>query len=397
MMQIRMKTLLFLGCICLMALRVQAGNPERAGQAGATQLLVNPYARSSGLHGMDVASTGGIVSVINNPAGLSHTKRTEVVFSHTKWLVGSDININAIGVSQRLGAKGGVLGINVVSFDIGQIEITTIDQPDGGLGYFSPSFVNLGFSYAKEMLADRIFVGTTVKLVHESITDVSANGVAVDAGVQYFNRNQKFKLGVALRNVGPQMRYSGDGLAYRTSAGGPNFDNATSTVAERFEMPTVLYIGAAYTFTLGEPSSYRYRLRKVEEKVTASDYSDSTVYTMRKLDSTAVYDHRVTPMLTFVANAFQRDQIGLGMEYRFKEMLMLRAAYMWERDGLNQEETRNAFSGLAGGVSIELPFSMRDQRTGEKATSLTTFAVDYSFRHTWFFGGTHSFGFRINL
>jgi hypothetical protein len=78
-------------------------------------------------------------------------------------------------------------------------------------------------------------------------------------------------------------------------------------------------------------------------------------------------------------------------------MLMLRAAYMWERDGLNQEETRNAFSGLAGGVSIELPFSMRDQRTGEKATSLTTFAVDYSFRHTWFFGGTHSFGFRINL
>ncbi|MBX3101746.1 MAG: PorV/PorQ family protein [Bacteroidetes bacterium] len=392
-----MKKLLWILIWALPALPAQAGNPERTGQAGATQLLVNPYARSSGFHGMDVATTGGIVSVINNPAGLSHTKRTEVVFSHTKWLVGSDININAIGVSQRLGAKGGVLGLNIVSFDIGQIEITTIDQPDGGLGYFSPSFVNLGLSYAKEMLADRIFVGTTVKLVHESITDVSANGVAVDAGVQYHNRDQKFKLGVALRNVGPQMRYSGDGLAFRTNAGGPNFDNATSTVAESFEMPGVLMIGTSYTITIGQPSGYRYRVRKVEETVAASDYSDSTVYTIRKLDSIAVHDHKVTPMLTFVANAFQRDQVGVGAEYRFKEMVMIRAAYMWERYGMNKEETRNAFSGLAGGVTFELPFSVRDQKTGEKATSATTFAVDYSFRHTWFFGGTHSFGFRINL
>lgn len=29
-------------------LTVNAGNPERSGQAGASQLLINPYARSAG-------------------------------------------------------------------------------------------------------------------------------------------------------------------------------------------------------------------------------------------------------------------------------------------------------------------------------------------------------------
>jgi len=374
-----------------------AGNPERAGQAGATQLLVNPYARSSGVGGINVANTAGIESAITNPAGISTTRRTEVVFSHTLWLVGTDIRINSLGFSQRLGKKGGVLGLSVVSFDIGQIEITTIDQPDGGIGYFTPTFLNVGLSYAKEMVADRIFVGATVKLVHESIPDVAANGVAFDAGVQYRNRDQRFRLGVALRNVGPKMRYSGDGLSFRADAGGTNFDNATSTVSDDFELPGQLYIGASYELTFGKPTSYRNIVSKREVTVQGSDLADSVVYEVRKLDSIAVYDHKLLPLFSFISNAFQRDQIGLGLEYRFREMFMVRGAYLWENGGLNKDDSRNAYSGITAGATFEFPFSVRDGKTKERTKTTSTIAVDYSYRHTWFFEGTHSFGLRLNL
>ncbi|MCS7085169.1 MAG: hypothetical protein RMM53_05485, partial [Bacteroidia bacterium] len=71
-----------------------AGNPERSGQAGATQLLINPYARSSGLFGMNVATVAGVEGMLNNPAGLAFGRSTEVVIAHTQWLMGSGISIN---------------------------------------------------------------------------------------------------------------------------------------------------------------------------------------------------------------------------------------------------------------------------------------------------------------
>lgn len=373
-----------------------AGNPERAGQAGATQLLINPYARSSGMHGMDVATTSGIMSAINNPAGLTGTRRTEVVFSHTRWLVGSDISINALGFSQRVGRNGGVLGISVVSFDLGDIEVTTIDQPDGGLGYFSPTFLNLGLSYAKEMFRNRIFVGGTAKLIHESITDVAANGFAFDGGVQYRNADQRFRLGVSLRNIGPAMRYSGDGLAYRGNAGGSTYDNASSTVSDDFELPGQYYIGASYEFSFGGQVENRYITKKEIVTRKTEQMNDTDVVVFSVLDTIPVFEHKIIPMVTFVSNAFQRDQLGVGFEYRFRDMFMVRGAYMWEDGGLNQDATRNAYSGFAAGATFELPFSYKDEN-GKKAKTATTFAVDYSYRHTWFFAGTHSFGLRINL
>ncbi|MCS7074271.1 MAG: PorV/PorQ family protein, partial [Bacteroidia bacterium] len=203
-----MKQCILILAILLMSGVVLAGNPERQGQAGATQLLINPYARSSGLNGINISNSYGIESIINNPAGLAHTKRTEVVFAHTRWLVGSDININTFGLSQGF-KRGGVLGVAVMAMDLGEFERTTVDQPDGTLGTFKPTFMNIGLSYARTFVEDRIYVGVTAKLIHESIPDVAANGMAFDAGVQYKDKQGKFKMGVCLRNIGPEMRYNG--------------------------------------------------------------------------------------------------------------------------------------------------------------------------------------------
>ncbi|MCS7153585.1 MAG: PorV/PorQ family protein [Bacteroidia bacterium] len=351
-----------------------AGNPERAGSAGATQLLINPYARSSGMGGLNIANTYGIESVIINPAGIALTRRTEFLFSHTRWLVGSDISINAFGFAQGF-KNGGTLGIAVMAFDLGQFERTTIDNPDGGIGYFSPTFLNISLSYAKVFADERIFVGATAKLIHESIPDAAANGVALDAGVQYRDKKGNLKLGVALRNIGPQMKYRGEGLAARTNLGGASgtFTNLVHTPVAAFEIPSVLLIGAAYRIGLGGETEIRSREASAGGTGGEVDYLFSIV-----------------PMIGFYAHSFQNNQLGGGLELRYKNYVMLRGAYLWEPGVTSKSTTQNAFTGISVGATVELPF-----RTGENRYS--SFGIDYSYRPTYFFNGTHSIGARLYI
>ena len=89
---------------------VEAGNPQRAGQSGAMELLINPWSRSSGFGGLNSASVRGIEASFLNVAGTAFTEGTEVVFSHTNWFGDADISINAAGLTQRVG-ENGVLGV----------------------------------------------------------------------------------------------------------------------------------------------------------------------------------------------------------------------------------------------------------------------------------------------
>ena len=63
-----------------------SGNPQRAGQAGAAQLLINPWARTSGWAGANLAGVRGVEGVYSNVAGLAFTEKTELVFASTSWL-----------------------------------------------------------------------------------------------------------------------------------------------------------------------------------------------------------------------------------------------------------------------------------------------------------------------
>ncbi len=69
-------------------------------------------------------------------------------------------------------------------------------------------------------------------------------------------------------------------------------------------------------------------------------------------------------------------------------MFQIRTGYAYE-DGILSYETRtNAFTGVMGGFTFEVPV---------REDSETTFGFDYSYRHSNPFGGSHSFGVRLNL
>ena len=89
--------------------------------------------------------------------------------------------------------------------NFGEVEITTTSSPEGGLGVFKPSYLNINLAYAKAF-SNSIYGGLNVKLISESIEDASAMGIAIDAGIQYVTGEQdQIKFGVALKNVGPPL------------------------------------------------------------------------------------------------------------------------------------------------------------------------------------------------
>ena len=139
-----------------------------------------------------------------------------------------------------------------MNINAGDIDITTEDNPEGDIGTFTPNLMTFGVSYAK-MFSNSISGGITLKGVSESISNVKASGVALDMGVKYVTgENDKVKFGIALRNVGPKMKYEGDGLTEKVTVNGGDY--SMEQRSESFELPSLLNIGVSYDFYLGASS-----------------------------------------------------------------------------------------------------------------------------------------------
>lgn len=343
-------------CFCLLLpIALMAGNKDRVGEAGASELLINPWARSSGMMGLNQASTRGLEAMRLNVGGLAFVQRTEITLAGTQWLKGSDVNLAAAGIAIGLGESGGVLGISFSSVSFGDIERTTVNSPDLGTGgTYRPSFTHIGIAYSRSF-SESIHGGLVIRVVNEAISDASASGVAFDAGIQYVTGEfDQVKFGISIRNVGTPMRFKGDGLDFSSLNTINETEITTSQRAEKFELPSLLHIGGAYDFYAGDA-------------------------------------HRITLAANFTSNSFSSDHIGAGLEYSFNEMFMLRAGYRYEADReADNLVGSSALTGLSAGATIEVPVN-------KKGGGETTFGVDYSFRATDIFDNSHSLGIRINL
>ena len=203
-MNIKIYTILAFLVVSLM--KLEGGNPDRQGQAGASELLMNPWGRSAGLHSMSTSSVMGVEAMRINIAGLSRIKKLEIGVSNNRLFSGTGMNLNSFGLGFKMG-KSGAFGVEFASLDFGQIPVTTVNQP---AGFFQ---LGLGYSFT---YANKISVGMLMRLVSESIQDVSASGFAIDAGVQYVaGPKDNFKLGISLRNIGSPMAFGGEGLSVK--------------------------------------------------------------------------------------------------------------------------------------------------------------------------------------
>ena len=356
--------------VMLIPAMVYGGNEQRVGSSGANELLINPWARSSGWGGANTAGVKGLEATFLNIAGTAFTKSTELIFSNTQWAVGTGININSFGLSQKVG-ESGVVTLSMMSMNFGDIEITTVDMPEGGIGTFRPVYTNITLGFAKEF-SNSIYGGLAVKIINEKIADLSASGVALDAGIQYvtgFGKNKlgkrnsdNLKFGISMKNVGPTMRFKGDGMSFRGIVPATDVIMTVDQRSADFELPALITIGGMYDFIIAP------QVDTVAGKI--------------------IKNHRLSFALNFTSNSFTKDQFQTGLEYAFKEMIMLRGGYVYEK-GIEKYETRTTwFTGPTFGVSVQIPLNK------EKGS---TFSIDYSYRDTNPFNGVHSIGAKISL
>lgn len=332
--------------LLLFSVASYAGNKDKAGTVAAAELLIPVGARDLAMGGSTVANSHGIESIFWNPAGLAYNEsNATAMFSRLTYLAGIDLNY--LAVAGTFGGFG-TIGFTIKALDFGNIPITTSDQPDGTGGVLSPTFFTLGLHYAKP-ITDRVAVGVTFNFINEDLSEarVQATGFAFSAGVQYKNLAgfEGLDLGVAVKNIGPQMGYSGSGLLANGNTDdvdrGPGF---VELKAASDELPSTIELGLAYRINAGEVSNLRI---------------------------TGLYQN----------NNFSDDETRFGVEYAFKEMFFVRGGYSVAPDA-----STDAFifgPTFGGGVNL-------------KVGGIDVMA-DYGWRQTDFFDNQNAFSIKLGF
>lgn len=349
---VKIKSAFVVGAAFLASFSANAGNEDRVGSAGASHLLVNPWARSTGAGNAGIASVNGLEATFLNVAGLAFTDKTQIKFNYTNWMGNAGISFNSAGLAQKV-SESDVIAVSVQAMSFGDIPITTVDNPEGNIGFFSPRANVFNVGYARTF-SSSIYGGVNFKVISENISNLRATGIAIDAGIRYVTGEQdQIKFGIALKNVGPVMKYKGDGLANQVNYVSTGKVATLEQRAATYELPSLLSIGGSYDFILNE-------------------------------------QHKINLAVGFTANSFSSDQYALGLDYGMtaeKVAFNLRGGFVYEKNIFSAENRSNALIGPTAGFSV-------DALVGENKSAL---GIEYAARFAGVFGIIHTIGATISL
>jgi hypothetical protein len=269
---------------------------EKLAQTGLKFLNVSSDPRAVAMGDAMTAVEGVSPAQFGNPAGMARiTSAVNVWVGNTKWIADINHYQGSVAYSPSNGMYG-VFGFSLQSVDYGDIQETIFDQstPNGyqDIGIFKPSGLMLGLSYARA-LSDRFAIGGNVKYVTQNlgdaVVDVDTSGnrltisnklnvVAFDFGVLYRTGFKSLEFGMTVRNFSKEVKYQ----------------------QEQFQLPLIFKIGIS----------------------------------MNVLDLAEI-DPKSQSFLVAVEATHPRDfkeQVNIGAEYMFAQILALRAGYMFAND-----------------------------------------------------------------
>jgi hypothetical protein len=332
--------LLILLMLAVCVIPTYAGSERRVGTSGATELTIPVGSRGSALSGSVNAVASGVEAIYWNPAGLAKSKGVEAMFSSLAYI--ADIRLNYFAVTSNFGDVGTV-GLSLRTLDFGDIQETTELLPEGTGGTFSPNYITIGLSYSRSF-TDRIFGGFSAKIINEKILQTSASGIAFDFGVQYVS-SMGIKLGVTLKNLGPNMTFDGPDLESFANISGQEAgarQRALRLPGASFELPSTLEIGVGYDYRADD-------------------------------------DNLVTVTGTFQNTNFGNDEFRAGVEYSYRDMFFVRAG------GMRTQNNEDNIYGPTFGAGVSMPI--------EGATIM----FDYAYRQAEFFDANQWFTLKVGL
>jgi len=190
-----------------------------AASSGAAFLKIGAGARPAALGGNYVGLANDVNAVSWNPGGLGFLPERELSAMYASWL--ADMNYEFAGYAQPLSDSLSIGG-SIIMLQSGEMEKRSDTREN--LGTFSATDTCGTLAIAKKV-QDNVSLGGSIKVINQKIDDESATGIAVDLGALVKTSIDSLQVGVAVRNLGPQMKF----------------------ISEGYDLPLTLAVGVSYS------------------------------------------------------------------------------------------------------------------------------------------------------
>ena len=200
----------------------EGSKTAKAGFVGAQFLKLDVGARGFSMGASMDPLLSDASSVFWNPAGLALAPNQYVFASKTKWF--ADVSHMAAAYSIKVPKIRGTVAVSLVSLSSGDMPVTTIEDQDGSISgeKFSTGSYSVGLGYGVN-ISDKFSFGTHFKFIHEDfaqgLSDVedgygAGSTWAFDVGTLYDTNYKTLKLGMSIRNFGPDLQLDGSFIDY---------------------------------------------------------------------------------------------------------------------------------------------------------------------------------------
>lgn len=221
---------------------------NKEGTTAANFLKLEVGGRAIALGGAYTTLADDGTAMHYNPAGLADFTKLALTYHSTNLYAG--IQQQYVGMGVPFG-DANTIGVFINYVDIGEIEQTTITDPNGNNRHVSASDVAYGVAFSRR-LTDRVLFGMTVKYVQEKIWHEKAQGVAADFGAIYEPGFGGLRIGMAIKNLGPEMKMDeGPAITFskEPSETYPGQRPIPSKyIMDSYALPTTFSMGVAFDF-----------------------------------------------------------------------------------------------------------------------------------------------------
>ena len=273
------------------------GDIAKVGTAGTLFLNIPIGTRGVGMGNAFGAISNDETSMFWNPAGLVYATDSRVMVEHIQWF--ADINYSVVAGSHSLNDSWAI-GAFAASLNSGEIERTTVMQPEGTGQYFEVTDFLAGVTTATK-LTDKFSFGANLKVVSEDLDGNVATNWVVDVGTMYDTKWKTVMLSMNIRNFGPEVELDGGYFDYDN---GQQASSRTDYLPYQYPM----------TFKMG---------------LSATPYSQGPHALLIAADLEHPNDNL--------------ERINIGAEYGFNKMFYLRGGYTFNHDTL----------GMSAGMGAE--------------------------------------------
>ncbi len=287
---------------------------ERSGTSAMTFLKIGVGARAASLAGAYTATATDAFALYHNPAGIAFNDRDGFGFAYRQWVV--EFKHSFFGVTKHLDDSN-VLGAYLITLGTDSFEMTDEYNPTGNGEMFDYSDFAAGLTYAIR-LTEYFSCGLTIKFAQENLDDLKMRALMFDLGTLYQTDFYATRFAINMSNFGGRIKPEGS-FRYKTVSG-----EWIEKDYQSFSSPTVFKLSAAF---------------------------DPLTTDNGKLTWATQLNHPTD-------NA---ENIAMGVEYGYQDMLFLRGGYLFN----SSVENFSLGAGLkinASGFNALLDFAYTDMK-----------------------------------